>query len=82
MDPDFGLLDKLRANGTIGWREIEEVSSKSSSFRRNSQLLEYILAKDQTDGLIAALRDADQMHIVNYLTANGGKNLVHSFIHF
>ena len=76
MDSDFGLLDKLRANGTMGWREMDDVKSQGSSCRRNAQLLDYILTKDQCDGLITALRDADQMHIVNYLTANGGKNWI------
>lgn len=74
MDPDFGLLDKLLANGTIGRREVGDIRSKRSSWLRNSQLLDYILAKDQSVGLIAALRDSDQIHIVNYLTANGGKH--------
>lgn len=74
MDPDFGLVDKIRASGNIGWREIEDVTSEISSWKRNSKLLAYILEKDQSDCLIAALRDADQMHIVNYLTANGSKD--------
>lgn len=73
MDPDFGLLDKLRANGTIDWREMDKVRSLSSLCERNSQLLNYISDKNQSSGLIQALRDADQTHIVNYLTTNGGK---------
>lgn len=76
MDPNFGLLDKLLANGSISRREIDVVKSKSSLSERNSQLLDFIFDKDVCDGLIAALQDADQMHIVNYLTANGGKALL------
>src|SRR5688572_6712515 len=77
MDPDSGLLDKIFTNGIIDWREMEDVTSQSSSCKRNSKLLDYILTKDQSHALIAALRDADQMHIVNYLTANGGKTELH-----
>lgn len=74
MDPDYGLLDKLLAEETVGWREIDDVKSKSSFLQRNQQLLDYILTKEQWDGLTAALRDADQVHIVNYITADGGKD--------
>ena len=76
MDPDFGLLDKLLANRSIGWREVDEVRSMSSLglHMRNSRLFDCLLARDQCDGFIGALRDADQMHIVNYLTANGGND--------
>jgi len=73
MDPDFGLLDDLLRSRIINIREMEDVISQNSLCKRNSQLLDLILAKDQFEGLIAALRDADQMHIVNYLAANGGR---------
>lgn len=76
IDPDFGLLDNLLADQTIDWREKDEIRSKSTSCSRNCQLLDYILTKNKGDGLIAALRNADQMHIVNYLTANGGKGCI------
>lgn len=75
MDPDFGLLDKLLSDGTIGWKDVDKVKNISSLCKRNGQLLDYILTKDQCDGLIAALRDGDQLHLVNYLTASGGKEL-------
>ena len=76
IDPDFGLLDKVRANGLIGYKEVEDVESKSSSCKRNAALMNYVFAEDQCDGLIAALRDADQIHVANYLIADGGKVLV------
>lgn len=74
MDPDFGLLDILLRNGIIGWSEMDDVMSQSSSCKRNSKLLDYILDRDQYDGLIISLRDTDQKHIINYLTANGGED--------
>ena len=73
MEPDFGLLDTMLANGTIDWGDKEEVENQISSRERNSKLLHYILDRDQCVGLITALTDSDQMHIVNYLTENGGK---------
>ena len=74
MEPDFGLLDIMLAYGTIDWGDKEEVESQNSSRERNSKLLDYILERDQCDGLITALTDSDQTHIANYLTSNGGKN--------
>ena len=74
MEPDFGLLDAMLANGTIDWNYKEEVENQISSRERNSKLLDYLLYRDQCDSLMMALTDSDQMHIVNYLTANGGKD--------
>ena len=74
MDPDFGLLDKLFANGTISPREASCVKDKSPFQERNSQLLDYIVQNHQQDRLFEALRNSGQTHIVNYLKANGGKN--------
>lgn len=76
MDPDSGLLDALLANKTLSREEISEVKDKRSSYKRNSQLLDYIFKKNQYNGLIAALQDSEQKHIVNYLNANGGECLL------
>lgn len=73
MDPDSGFLDVLIANWTLSWKEISKVKDKSPFWERNSQLLDYILEKRQGDGLNEALRETEQLHIVNYLSANGGK---------
>ena len=74
IDPDSGLLDIIRAKRTIDWIEMDAVTSQISSCERNSKILDCILDSDQCEDLLTALRDADQMHIVNYLTANGGKD--------
>ena|SRR6218665_3306767 len=74
MEADFGLLDTMLTNGTIGWSDKESIESQNSPSLRNSKLLHYILERDQCDGLIMALKESDQTHIVNYLTANGGKD--------
>src|SRR6218665_2385744 len=68
MDPDFGLLEELMANRTLCRKEILEIRSKIFSYyKRNSQLLDYILEKNEYSGLISALRASQQVHIVNYL---------------
>lgn len=72
MDPDFGLLDIILAKGTLSHKEMLEVKDKSPFYRRNSQLLDFILKKHQGDHLIAGLRYSEQLHLVNYLNANGG----------
>ena len=76
MEPDFGLLDKMLANGTIDWNDKESIESQRSLRERNTELLDYILERDQCGGLITALAASDQMHIVNYVTANGGKGWI------
>jgi len=73
IDPDFGLLNTLLANGTLSWIEVSEVKDKSPFYKRNSKLLDYILEKNQFRALVAALGGNAQSHIVNYLNANGGK---------
>lgn len=73
MDPDYGLLDTLLSNKTLSSEEISEIKIKSSFYRKNSQLLDYILEKNQYSGLIAALQENEQVHLINYLNANGGE---------
>lgn len=73
IEPDFGLLDKLLTDRILSRREILDVQDKSPFYARNSQLLKYILEKDQADQFIKTLRDTGQMHIVNYLHGNGGE---------
>lgn len=72
MDPDSGLLDALLAKGILSRKEMAEVKDKSPIYTRNSKLLMYMLEENQCSDLIAALRDNEQKHIVNYLYSNGG----------
>lgn len=78
IDPDHGLLDALLTSGTLSRKEILEIKDKSPFHKRNSLLLDYILKKGQGDCLIAALRDTEQIHIANYLNANGGECSIYS----
>ena len=73
MDPDFGLLEKLLSNKTLSRKQFSEVKDRSPFYKRNAQLLDFILEKRQGDRLIEALRDTEQIHIANYLNWNGGE---------
>lgn len=74
IDPDFGLLDKLYSNETLSVKEMRSLKCKSDACERNEKLLCYILKKNKTEELIAALRDNGQTHLVNYLTGDGEYN--------
>ena len=71
IDPDFGLLENLRIKEILNRREIADIQSERTFYKRNSLLLELIVEKRAYDGLYAALAETRQSHIVNYLKANG-----------
>lgn len=73
VDPDFGLLDKLLAHGILSRKETSEVKANSPVYKRNAQLLDYILKKHKGDRLFEALRETEQLHIINYLNGDGGE---------
>lgn len=76
IEPDFGLLDKLRESKALSRIEIAEVRAQQTSYKRNSTILDYISASDQCDNFILALKDTHQIHIANFLAANGSKSLI------
>src|SRR6218665_3372853 len=76
IEPDFGLLDKLRESKALSRIEIAEVKAQQTSYKRNSMILDYISARDQCDNFILALKDTHQIHIANFLAANGSKSLI------
>src|SRR6218665_3020256 len=73
MDPDFGLLGKLRAREALSGEEIDEIRVERPYRRRNLKIIEYILLKNKFRVLIDALKDANQTHLANYLISNGGE---------
>lgn len=74
LDPDFGLLDKLLEIGTLSFREIVDIKSKDTFYKRNSELLDLICKKKKSDCLVNALTDTNQSHVVNYLIGDGGES--------
>lgn len=71
MDPDFGLLDSLLAAGVISRREMHEIKSELTIFKRNQSLLKIIEQKHAVKGLTTALKKTNQAHLSNFLASDG-----------
>lgn len=78
MDPDHGLLNKLKTN--LSFEKIEDVKSKKTLTKRNAKLLSYILNDGRFRELIEALRETDQSHIANYLESSGSEVQIFSIL--
>lgn len=72
MDPDFGLLDAMITSKDLTMAAFHQIRSQSSTIEdRNWKLLGYFIDKNKADELIAALKKAKQMQLVNYLISDG-----------
>ncbi len=77
IDPDFGLLDKLLASMILTREAVHEIKLRDNTTeKKNRILLDYILENKKANELVSALRDSGQIHLVNYLNADGGKKLI------
>ena len=72
VEPDFGLLDELLSLNMLTLPELADVRSERTVYRRNAALLELLRSEDQCDKLVTALQRTDQLHVVNFITQNGG----------
>jgi len=72
LEPDFGLLDHLRRLHVLSPRQIADVRSERTVFRRNDALLELLTSQDQCDKFLLSLQETGQQHVVNFITQNGG----------
>lgn len=78
IEPDFGLLDALLANGLLCNRKYAEVRSMQTVYKRNERLLKFIFThkrKDKFDRFMEALELTSQFHVVNFIKMNGSKCL-------
>lgn len=75
MDVDFGLLDMLLGSGILSYEALQTIKSRSPFQERNETLIDYIMKHNCYQGLIPALEDTHQAHIVNFLEADGGYTL-------
>jgi len=73
INPDFGLLDHLLHLNFLTPREVADVRSERTVYRRNDALLELLTSEDKCDHFLQALQRTGQQHVVNYLTQNGGQ---------
>ena len=76
IDPDFGLLDKLLASGTLTREAVHKIKlNYNAAEDKNRRLLDLVVENKKANELLSALRDSGQNHLVNYLNADGGKKL-------
>jgi len=73
IEPDFGLLDELLRLKVLSQREVADVSSGRTVYRRNDALLELLTSEDQCGKFLTALQRTGQHHVVNFITQNGGQ---------
>ena len=73
IDPDFGLLDHLLRLNVLTLRDVADVRSKRTVYRRNDALLELLTSEDKCDKFLQALQRTGQEHVVNYVRQNGGQ---------
>lgn len=71
MDPCFGLVEEL----SLPDKDSKEIRSENTPQQKNSVILDFILENEKYKELITALKNTNQMHIVNLLNANGGEFL-------
>lgn len=73
VEPDFGLLDQLVSREVLNLRQLSEVCSEKTVYRRNDALLDLLQTQDQCDKFLTALQQTDQLHVSNLITQNGGQ---------
>jgi len=73
IDPDFGLLDHLLSLHVLTSRQVADVRSERTVYRRNDALLDLLTSEEQCDKFLKALQRTGQQHIVNFITQNGGQ---------
>jgi len=75
IQPDFGLMDELFGLEFLTRRQLEDVRSERTIFRRNDAILELVTSNDQCVKFITALQRTGQRHIINFVSLDGGKVL-------
>jgi len=73
IEPDFGLLDQLLSLEVLTRRQLAEVRSERTVYKRNDALLDLLVSEDQCDKFVTALQQSSQQHVVNMITENGGR---------
>ena len=78
IDPDFQLPAELMTKKVLTDSERQSIKHGTSYQRRNEDLLNLLIQKDKAGQLqfIAALRNASQEHVLNFILCKGGKHIV------
>jgi len=73
IEPDFGLLDRLLSLQVLTPRQLADVRSERTVYRRNDALLDLLTSENQCGKFLKALQRTGQQHVVNFITQNGGQ---------
>ena len=73
IEPDFGLLDELLSLEVLSRRECARVRSERTVYERNDALLDLMTTEDRCIKFLTALKRTRQVHVMNYITQNGGQ---------
>jgi len=73
IEPDFGLLHALLHLDVLTGRQVDDVSSERTAFRRNDALLDLLTSAEQCFKFLIALQQTGQQHVVNFITQKGGQ---------
>ena len=73
IEPDFGLLDHLLRLHVLTARQLADVRSERTVYRRNDALLDLMTSEEQCDKFVKALQRTHQQHVINFIKQNGGQ---------
>ena len=76
IEPDFGLLDQLLRLGVLTRRQVADIRSERTVYRRNDALLDLLTSEEQCDQFLTALRRTHQQHIINLILQQGGHDFM------
>jgi len=73
IEPDFELPEHLLKLDVLDLRQLTDIRSERTVFRRNDALLDQLSTEDQCARFLIALQRAGQEHVVNFIKQNGGQ---------
>jgi len=77
IEPDFELLDHLLRLDVLDLRQLDDIRSERTVFRRNDTLLDLLTSEDQCVKFLHALHLTGQQHVVNFIKENEGQKYNH-----
>jgi len=73
IEPDFGLLDELLGLGVLTVRQYDKVRvGDKAAYERSEAILDLLVSEEQGDKFLQALQRTGQLHVVHFITQNGG----------
>lgn len=77
MESQFELLPELFVNEALTSSEKDEVKKQPTNALKNTKLLGYIDQNVKHREFLEALRKSGQIHVVNWIEANGSNYWIH-----